>query len=85
MHVILYFKEIFFFIMIINWNSFLDRMNPFTAMSDDEFVQRFRLRKHTLHNLIEEITNQLPTSNDTRGEYSKFISYLVLFIVLYLL
>ncbi|KAK4303252.1 hypothetical protein Pmani_024842 [Petrolisthes manimaculis] len=33
-----------------------DRMNPFTSMSDDEFVDRFRLRKVSVVTLFEEIS-----------------------------
>ncbi|KAG0710185.1 hypothetical protein GWK47_023346 [Chionoecetes opilio] len=44
-----------------------DRMNPFTAMGDDEFVDRFRLRKASMYDLIEEIRDQLPAANDLRG------------------
>ncbi|XP_045138662.1 putative nuclease HARBI1 [Portunus trituberculatus] len=44
-----------------------DRMNPFTAMSDEEFVDRFRLDKTSMYDLIEEITDQLSTPTDTRG------------------
>ncbi|KAG0724948.1 hypothetical protein GWK47_039539 [Chionoecetes opilio] len=44
-----------------------DRMNPFTAMSDAEFVDRFRLKKASMSDLIEEIRDQLPAANDLRG------------------
>ncbi|KAK3879425.1 hypothetical protein Pcinc_016000 [Petrolisthes cinctipes] len=32
-----------------------DRMNPFVAMEDQEFIARFRLRKDTMHDLIQEM------------------------------
>ncbi|KAG0697283.1 hypothetical protein GWK47_004047 [Chionoecetes opilio] len=44
-----------------------DRMNPFTAMSDAEFFDRFRLKKASMSDLIEEIRDQLPAANDLRG------------------
>ncbi|XP_050716004.1 putative nuclease HARBI1 isoform X4 [Eriocheir sinensis] len=44
-----------------------DRMNPFTAMSDTEFVTRFRLRKESVNAIIQEIQVQLPDSADRRG------------------
>ncbi|XP_050691085.1 putative nuclease HARBI1 [Eriocheir sinensis] len=44
-----------------------DRMNPFTAMSDNEFVDRFRLRKNSMYDLIEEIREHLPAPTDSRG------------------
>ncbi|KAG0714647.1 hypothetical protein GWK47_013695 [Chionoecetes opilio] len=38
-----------------------DRMNPFTAMSDAEFFDRFRLKKASMSDLIEELEiNFLP-------------------------
>ena len=46
-----------------------DRMNPFTAMDEDEFVDRFRLRKTTMFDLIEEIREHLPAPHDSRGNY----------------
>lgn len=49
--------------------SFSDRMDPFTAMTDEEFVDRFRLRKESVHHLIEEIRDQLPPANDRRGKF----------------
>ncbi|KAG0712661.1 hypothetical protein GWK47_017978 [Chionoecetes opilio] len=44
-----------------------DSMNPFTAMSDAEFFYRFRLKKASMSDLIEEIRDQLPAANDLRG------------------
>lgn len=37
------------------------------AMSEEEFVDRFRLTKHSLRDLIGEIQEQLPVANDRRG------------------
>ncbi|KAK3889763.1 hypothetical protein Pcinc_006326 [Petrolisthes cinctipes] len=45
-----------------------DRMNPFTSMSDDEFVDRFRLRKVSVLTLLEEVRNELPAPTDLRVE-----------------
>ncbi|KAK3872871.1 hypothetical protein Pcinc_022077 [Petrolisthes cinctipes] len=47
-----------------------DRMNPFTSMSDDEFVDRFRLRKVSAVTLLEEVRNELPAAADLRGKFS---------------
>ncbi|KAK3888628.1 hypothetical protein Pcinc_007353 [Petrolisthes cinctipes] len=44
-----------------------DRMNPFTSMSDDEFMDRFRLRKVSAVTLLEEVRNELPAAADLRG------------------
>lgn len=44
-------------------------MDPFIAMSDGEFVARFRLQKDTLFNLIEEIRDEIPVATDRRGTY----------------
>ncbi|KAG7155738.1 hypothetical protein Hamer_G027574, partial [Homarus americanus] len=41
-----------------------DRMNPFTAMSDAEFVDRFRLRKESVNSIIQKIQEQLAVAND---------------------
>ncbi|MPC34673.1 hypothetical protein E2C01_028070 [Portunus trituberculatus] len=46
-----------------------DQMKPFTAMDNDEFVDRFRLRKTSMYDLIEEIRDQLPAPHDSRGDY----------------
>lgn len=45
-----------------------DRMNPFTAMHDSEFVVRFRLNKESINGIIQEIQDQLPDSTDGRGK-----------------
>lgn len=42
-------------------------MNPFTAISDEEFVDRFRLDKTSMFDLIEEIKDQLSAPTDSRG------------------
>ncbi|KAG7173018.1 nuclease HARBI1-like 7 [Homarus americanus] len=42
-------------------------MNPFTAMSDAEVVDRFRQRKESVNSIIQEIQDQLPVDNDKRG------------------
>lgn len=47
-----------------------DWMNPFTSMSDNEFVDRFRLRKVSALVLLEEVRNDLPTAADLRGQFS---------------
>lgn len=44
-----------------------DRMNPFIAMEDEEFMGRFRLRKETMHSLIEEIQDELLVTHDRKG------------------
>lgn len=48
---------------------FSDRMDPFIAMSDGEFIARFQLQKDTMLNLIEEIRDQIPVATDRRGTY----------------
>lgn len=50
-----------------------DRMNPFTAMSDREFVERFRLKKDSVNEIIVKIGNHLPDSMDRRGKLSVYI------------
>ncbi|XP_045105462.1 putative nuclease HARBI1 isoform X2 [Portunus trituberculatus] len=42
-------------------------MNPFTSMSDEEFIDRFRLRKDSTHDLIEEIKDDLVATTDSSG------------------
>lgn len=44
-----------------------DRMNPFTAMEDEEFTARFRLQKHTMHSLTEEVKDELPVTYNRKG------------------
>lgn len=58
-------------------------MNPFTAMSDDEFVERFRLQKQSTLDLIEEIKDQLPAAIDSRGMFLSTIFYNVLLKILF--
>lgn len=48
-----------------------DRMNPFTAMEDEEFIDRFRLKKDSVHALVEELQDQLPAATDLRGNVSR--------------
>ena len=45
-----------------------DRMNPFIAMTDEEFIGRFRLRKESIHTIIQDIQDHLPAANDLRGK-----------------
>lgn len=45
----------------------VDRMNPFQAMNDVEFLMRFRLSKDCVTNLIDTIQGQLPIAPDERG------------------
>lgn len=45
-----------------------DRMNPFTAMSDREFIERFRLKKESVNDIILKIGDHLPDSTDRRGK-----------------
>ncbi|KAK4318611.1 hypothetical protein Pmani_010402 [Petrolisthes manimaculis] len=44
-----------------------DRMNPFVAMEDQEFKTRFRLRKDTMHEFIQEIQDELLVTRDRKG------------------
>ncbi|XP_050726615.1 putative nuclease HARBI1 isoform X1 [Eriocheir sinensis] len=44
-----------------------DRMNPFTAMSDREFTEQFRLKKESVNDIILKIGDCLPQSTDRRG------------------
>lgn len=45
----------------------VDRMNPFVAMDDEEFVERFRLKKETINIVIQQIQPQLDVALDRRG------------------
>lgn len=45
-----------------------DRMNPFTAMTDEELIDRFQLRKENIHTIIQDIQEHLPLTNDLRGK-----------------
>lgn len=45
-----------------------DRMDPFQAMSEVEFIERFRLHKITVQNLTNDLENQLLTTVDNRGK-----------------
>lgn len=44
-----------------------DRMNPFIAMTEEEFVDRFRLKKDSVNSIIQEIQDDLPIAHDRRG------------------
>ncbi len=46
----------------------METENPFTAMNDEEFVDRFRLDKTSMFGLIEEIRDQLSAPTDSRGD-----------------
>ncbi|KAK4308440.1 hypothetical protein Pmani_019861 [Petrolisthes manimaculis] len=43
-----------------------DRTNPFVAMEDQEFKTRFRLHKDTMHELIQEIQDELLVTRDRK-------------------
>lgn len=45
----------------------VDRMDPFQAMSDEDFTERFPLPKETIHSLIQHIQHQFPVARDKRG------------------
>ncbi|XP_063848238.1 putative nuclease HARBI1 [Scylla paramamosain] len=44
-----------------------DRSNPFEDLAEEEFLQRFRLTKECVLNLLENIRGQLPIAADARG------------------
>lgn len=44
-----------------------DRQNPFTAYSEEEFIQRYRLSKECTHTLLAELEPYLPKAQDGRG------------------
>lgn len=46
-----------------------DRMDPFVAMEDGEFITRFRLSKDSMHELIQEIQDDLLVTRDRKGLY----------------
>lgn len=46
-----------------------DRSNPFEAMTEDEFLRRFRLSKECTHSLIQRIDHQLPQTLNNKGEH----------------
>lgn len=55
-----------------------DRTNPFTAMTDCEFTERFRLRKESVNDIIIKISDHLPHSTDKRGkQFFNIVSYLL--------
>lgn len=41
-----------------------DRTNPVTALTDSEIVERFRLRKESVNDIIFKIRDHLPHSTD---------------------
>lgn len=46
----------------------VDRMDPFQVMTEEEFVERFRLHKHTVQDLITDIENQVAVAVNNRGK-----------------
>lgn len=46
----------------------VDRMDPFQSMTEEEFVERFRLHKHTVQDLITDFGNQLAVAVNKRGK-----------------
>ena len=46
----------------------VDRMDPFQAMTEEESVERFRLHKNIVQNLINDLEHQLVTTVDWRGK-----------------
>ena len=61
---------------IANWEEvnarrirrFVQRRDPFSLYSDKEFLERYRLSKSCVRDLLEKIQEQLPVSNDRRGK-----------------
>ena len=47
-----------------------DRSNPFEAMTEDEFLRRFRLNKECTLHLIQRIEHQLPQALNNKGKHS---------------
>ena len=46
-----------------------DRSNPFEAMTQEEFLRRFRLSKECTLSLIEKIENQFPDAINNKGKF----------------
>ena len=46
-----------------------DRTNPFEAMTEDEFLMKFRLNKECTISLIQRIEHQLPHTLNNRGKH----------------
>lgn len=46
----------------------VDRMDPFQAMTEAEFVERFRIRKNTAQDLINNLEDQLAVAANQRGK-----------------
>ena len=44
-----------------------DRQNPFTAYSEEEFIQRYRLSKECIRTLLEQVEPHVPRAQDGRG------------------
>ena len=47
---------------------FIERKNPFHYYSDGEFLQRYRLSKESVNELLARIQQHLPDSVNRRGE-----------------
>lgn len=57
-----------------------DRSDPFISVSEDEFIQRFRLPKDCVRDLIDEISPRVPRVQPGKGTFTcvflSLISYL---------
>ena len=47
---------------------FRQRIDPFDDCTDEEFIERFRLSKDCVTNLLNELRRHLPTSINRRGK-----------------
>ncbi|XP_069984663.1 putative nuclease HARBI1 [Penaeus vannamei] len=45
----------------------VDKTNPFEAMTDREFLERFRLNKESTRHIIQQIHQNLPRTRNSRG------------------
>lgn len=45
-----------------------DRENPFTSLSEDDFIERYRLSPGCVLELLEEVEPRLPKAQDGRGK-----------------
>ena len=45
-----------------------DRQNPFTSLSNEEFIDRYRLSPTCTLQLLEDVQPRLPRARDGRGE-----------------
>lgn len=52
---------------------FVERGDPFSLDSDEEFLQRYRLSKAGVRDLLQRIQAELPTSNNRLGKYAHSI------------